>query len=154
MTALSPPVLPVTNPGTAEEGTFKSTHDDTTFYLKRWQPTSASNNATPPRALIILCHGFIEHYGRYNNIFPLFAQANIAVTAFDQRGFGLTWTKAPNPKKAHGNTTWKQQFEDIEDIIRLEKTRVDEKYGKDKLPIFLMGHSMVGLLLSSLLRIQ
>lgn len=77
------------------------------------------------------------------NLFPLFAQANIGVTAFDQRGYGETWSKHPNPNTAHGNTTWKQQFQDVEDLIRLERTRLDEKYGKDKVPIYLLGHSMV-----------
>ena len=143
MTALGPPVLPVTDPGTTEEGTFQSSHDDLTLYLKRWLPTGTTTSATPPRAQVVFVHGFIEHYGRYDNIFSLFAQANIAVTAFDQRGFGRTWQKHPTPTKAHGNTTWKQQFEDIADLVRLERARIDEQFGKDTVPLFFLGHSMV-----------
>lgn len=141
MNILSAPLIAVTDPGTAEEGTFQSSKDNLTFYLKRWLPTQSAS--IPPRANVVFVHGFIEHYGRYDNIFPVFAQSNISVTAFDQRGFGRTWTKHENPKKAHGNTTWKQQLEDIEDLVKLERTRLDEKYGKDKVPIYLMGHSMV-----------
>jgi acylglycerol lipase len=140
---LSPPVIPVTDPGTAAEDTFKSSKDDLTLYLKRWTPTTATTSSTPPRALIVFVHGFLEYYARYDNIFPLFAQSNIAVTAFDQRGFGKSWTQHSTPKKAHGNTTWKQQFEDVEDLIRLERGRLDAEYGKDKVPIYVMGHSMV-----------
>lgn len=142
---LGPPELPVIDPGYCEEASFTSSKDDLVLYLKRWIPTKAISPSEPPRALVAFCHGFIEHYGRYENIFKLFAQANIAVTAFDQRGFGRTWSKAPNPNKAHGNTTWKQQFKDIEDFIRLERARTDAKYGKDRVPIYLMGHSMVSL---------
>lgn len=144
MSEMGPPIIAVSDPGTQEEGTFQSSHDQLTFYLKRWIPTGVTTNPSiAPRAQLVFAHGFIEHYGRYDNIFKLFAQDNIAITAFDQRGFGQTWTKHPDPKKAHGNTTWKQQFEDIEDLIRLEKSRLDEKFGKDKVPIFLIGHSMV-----------
>jgi acylglycerol lipase len=144
MVALGPPVLAVNDPGTSEEGTFESSHDKLTLYLKRWIPSGVSASPSKaPRAAIVFCHGFIEYYGRYENIFKLFAQANILVTAFDQRGFGLSWTKHATPKKAHGNTTWKQQFEDVEDLIKVERSKLDEQFGKDKVPIFLMGHSMV-----------
>lgn len=88
--------------------------------------------------------GFIEHRARYINLFPLFAQANIGITAFDQRGYGETWTKHPTPNKAHGNTTWNQQFQDVEDLVRIERKRLDDKYGAStQVPIYLMGHSMV-----------
>ncbi|UZJ56489.1 hypothetical protein CBS101457_005809 [Exobasidium rhododendri] len=144
MTTLSPPVIPVTDPGTSTEDTFTSSKDGLTLYLKRWQPTTASTSSSPPRAAIVFAHGFLEYYARYNNIFPLFAQSNISVVAFDQRGFGKTWTQHATPKKVHGNTTWKQQFEDLADMIRLEKSRLDQTYGKDKVPMYLMGHSMGG----------
>jgi hypothetical protein len=140
---LGPPAIACQDPGTAEEGTFKSSKDDLTLYLKRWFPTGVTTSSTPPRALVILIHGYLEHYGRYENIFPLYAQANIAVTAFDQRGHGKTWTMHPTPKKAKGNFTWPQQFQDVEDLIRLERKRLDEQFGKDKVPIYLLGHSMV-----------
>jgi alpha-beta hydrolase superfamily lysophospholipase len=146
MAALGPPVLPVSDPGTFEEDTFESSKDKLQLYLKRWLPSGVNASPpTPPRAAIVFLHGFIEHYGRYDNVFKPFAQANIQVTAFDQRGFGRSWKKNANPKKAHGNTTWKQQFEDAEDMIRLERSRLDQKYEKDKVPLYLMGHSMVSI---------
>lgn len=140
--ALGPPAVKVEDPGTREDGTFKSSKDNLDLYYFRYLPSTASTTA--PRAHLIFSHGFIEHSGRYFNIFPLFPQANISVTAYDLRGYGWTWSKHPTPKKAHGNTTWKQQFEDLEDLVRLERKRLDGQYGVNKVPIYLMGHSMGG----------
>lgn len=46
--------------------------------------------ADEPIACMVFCHGFIEHIGRYTEIFPLYAQKGISVLAYDQRGFGKT----------------------------------------------------------------
>lgn len=139
---VSPPTLQIDNPGTRQDGTFKSTKDDSTLYYFRYLPTNAESEA--PLAHIIFTHGYAEHSGRYFYNFPLFAQANISLTGYDLRGYGLSWKKHPNPKKAHGDTSRKQQFEDLEDLIKLERKRLDEKYGNDRVPIYLMGHSMGG----------
>jgi acylglycerol lipase len=47
-------------------------------------------NADNPKACLLFCHGFIEHIGRYSDIFPTYAQRGISVACFDQRGFGKT----------------------------------------------------------------
>lgn len=165
--AASAPDVKVQDPGTRQDDTFQSSKDNLTLYLFRYLPSKAATEA--PRAHVIFSQyvvlgrlqsiactslpisffritfsGFIEHTGRYHHLFPLFAQSNISVTGYDLRGYGQTWAKHATPKKAHGNTSWKQQFEDLEDLIRLERKRLDDAYGKDKVPIFLMGHSMVG----------
>lgn len=136
------PEIKVEDPGKREDGTFESSKDQTKLYYFRYLPSTSQTK--PPLAQIIFTHGYAEHSGRYFNLFPLFAQANISITGYDLRGYGLSWTKHQNPKKAHGDTSWKQQFEDLEDLIRLERERLDKQYGKDKVPIYLMGHSMGG----------
>ncbi|PWN86578.1 alpha/beta-hydrolase [Acaromyces ingoldii] len=140
--AAQPPTVNVADPGTAEETKFQSSHDGLEFRTRKWLPSTIASK--PPRAAVVFVHGFIEHVGRYNHVFPSFAQANIYVVAFDQRGFGETWSKHKEAKKQHGNTTWKQQFEDLADLIKLQRKELDDKFGKDVVPIFLMGHSMGG----------
>lgn len=73
-----------------------------------------------------------------------FAERGIAVFAFDQRGFGQTTMKKENGGgKKYAWTSWSEQFEDLEWAVKVAK----QVEGFGDLPLFLMGHSMVSLLL-------
>ena len=110
--------------------------DEVIFYTKRWIPVPTSTPTASPRALIIFIHGFAEHIERYNHVWPQFAERNIEVYGFDQRGFGQSGP-------AHGDTTLGRQLQDIEFAIQQERMRLDGLWGDGIVPIYLYGHSMV-----------
>ncbi|KIX01694.1 uncharacterized protein Z518_09420 [Rhinocladiella mackenziei CBS 650.93] len=116
------------------EGEFM-TRDGTKLYTKSWKPESAS--AIP--AGLIFIHGFSDHINAYYNFFPTLSSFpfNIAVYAFDQRGWGRSVSK-PSDSGLTGPTP--VVLSDIHDFI-LHVSSLPETQG---LPLFLMGHSMGG----------
>lgn len=116
------------------------------YFLMHWYPAASatSTEKIQPKAAIVFVHGFAEHVKRYDNVFRLFAQAGYEVGGFDQRGYGRTWYEAPDRDRAHGWTTWDEQLTDVAHMIRLVRSRLDAQWGKDKVPMFLFGHSMGG----------
>ncbi|KAF8342953.1 Alpha/Beta hydrolase protein [Cantharellus anzutake] len=108
----------------------------TAFYTQLW--TSASGES---RAHLIYVHGFGEHVGRYEDIFPLWVNNGVSVFAYDQRGFGRTALDEEHKSATSSwcRSCWKDQVEDLEFFIGYESTRVGHN-----LPIFLMGFSMGG----------
>jgi len=110
---------------------------DTQFYTRVYVPPSP----LIPKAIVVLVHGFNDHIERYTNFHNTFAQRGIAAFAFDQRGFGRTTMKKENGAgKKYAQTSWREQFEDIEWAIK-EAKKVE---GFGDLPVFMMGHSMGG----------
>lgn len=107
--------------------------DGVKFFSKRWIPLSSQ----PPRALLIALHGFAEHVGRYDHVWPLFSRRNIEVFAYDQRGAGRSGP-------IHGDTTLNQNLTDLEYIIGQECQQLCNR-GLQDVPLFLYGHSMVWL---------
>jgi alpha-beta hydrolase superfamily lysophospholipase len=81
---------------------------------------------------MVLVHGLGEHSGRYERVGQLFADAGIAVTAFDLRGHGRT----------DGRRAYVESFDafldDVEDHIGRARKR-------DR-PVVLLGHSLGGLI--------
>lgn len=145
----------------------------TEFYTRTYSPTFAA------KAVLIFIHGFIglsmqpvdqknnkcssiivEHIARYEHVFPSYARRDIAVFAFDQRGFGRTALdpgvdgkrrqERVSRKEGYGRTSSEQQNEDIDWALRYAGEKLAE-WGKDgkTLPVFLMGHSMVSRACSS-----
>jgi acylglycerol lipase len=92
--------------------------------VRRW-------NTVDPRAELVLCHGIAEHSGRYEAVGDRFAAAGIAVTAFDQIGFGASG----------GRRAWVDQWSDVGDQIQ----RHVENAKASGLPVVLLGHSTGGL---------
>lgn len=109
----------------------------TRFYVRTYTPTE-----TAPRAILVFLHGFIEHVGRYEHVFPSWVDSGIAVFAFDQRGFGRTAEdhEQRSASSAYGKTSGSLQNDDVEWAVGAARA----KFGKE-LPLFLMGHSMVSL---------
>ncbi len=71
--------------------------------------------------------------------------------AFDQRGFGKTAQHGNEEnseqvwRREHGNTTRTLQYQDIAQMIRLQKKYYADKYGAQaNIPLFVIGHSMGG----------
>ncbi|KAK6071838.1 monoglyceride lipase [Seiridium cupressi] len=107
------------------EGTFKV--GDADLYTKSWLPDG------PPKAKLIMIHGFSDHMGRYYDFFPTLAQAGIAVYGMDQRGWGRSVTK-PSLRGLTGPTL--QVIADIAAFI--------ESQLPSDVPLFVLGHSMGG----------
>ena len=119
----------------------------TSPYTERWLPGPKSTQfytrfyptSSPPKALLVFVHGFVEHVARYTQVHTSFAHNGIAVFTYDQRGFGRTALDDQASKKGtYGQTSWAAQFEDIEWAVMYAKKEVGEE-----VPTFLMGHSMV-----------
>ncbi|KAG8699909.1 hypothetical protein FRC08_005043 [Ceratobasidium sp. 394] len=68
-------------------------HDGLRLYTRRYIPSSATGGAgtwgaSGAKAAILFVHGFIEHVGRYEHVFPRYAEKGIVVFTYDGRGFG------------------------------------------------------------------
>ena len=119
--------------------------DGSQYFLSTWYPTEGEGDRrVQPKAAVVFVHGFAEFAERYDPPFRYFAKRGYEVNGFDQRGYGRTWYYQPEPNKTHGWTSWKDQITDVSHMVNLVRTRLDAEWGKDRVPIFLMGHSMGG----------
>lgn len=98
-----------------------------TIYFQSWMPD------TSPKALLLLVHGAGEHSGRYQLFAEFFTAHNYAVAAFDHNGHG----------KSDGCPGCVSKFEDFLSDLKVFRQRLG-----DGLPVFLVGHSMGGLIAS------
>ena len=91
-------------------------------------------SAATPRAETIIVHGFGEHSGRYEALTDCLNANQFSVTGYDHRGHG----------KSEGGRGHVERFSDYEDDLALIISRVASKPAG--LPLFLIGHSMGGLI--------
>lgn len=109
------------------EGQFRGAGGLDLFY-QCWQP------GAPPRAILVIIHGFGEHGGRYMNVVNHLVPKGYAVYALDHRGHG----RSPG-KRGHING-WNEFREDVQAFLGMIQ---ESEAG---CPLFLMGHSLGGLL--------
>jgi alpha-beta hydrolase superfamily lysophospholipase len=76
------PTEPRFEAAAGETGTFV-TPDGTELALRQWGP-----NPHAPEAVILALHGFNDYGGAFDGPAPAWAALDIAVYAYDQRGFG------------------------------------------------------------------
>lgn len=109
------------------------TADGLVLPAKTWRPNGASEGApeNAPRAVVLALHGFNDYSGAFREIGPQFAEAGVAVYAYDQRGFG----GAPNRGVWPGRAALRQ---DAEAAARLLRRRYPGT------PLYLLGLSMGG----------
>jgi len=105
---------------------FWTAPDGARLALRRTVPTD------PPRALVLLFHGFGDHSGRYAHVAEWLAGRGYAVWALDQRGHG----RSPGPR---GHISRFAQF--LADVAALRKRAA----GEVAAPQVLLGHSFGGL---------
>ncbi|KAJ7726982.1 Alpha/Beta hydrolase protein [Mycena olivaceomarginata] len=123
-----------------------SSSSSSSSFTDAWLPGPYGTNfytrtfhAAKPCAVLVFVHGAAEHCGRYHALHTqLAAEHDIAVFAFDLRGFGQT---ALHPTQrsatsAYGKTDWDKQLDDVEWALR----RTGDEF--PGLPVFLMGASM------------
>jgi len=111
------------------EGSFKGVRDLTITY-QAWLPEGEAE------AVLLVVHGLGEHSGRYTNVVNHFVPLGYAVYGFDLPGHG----------RSEGAREFVERFTDYTDTLR---TYYEVVEGREKgRPIFLLGHSMGGLIAS------
>lgn len=104
-----------------------------TLFQRAWLPAN-------PERVLLLVHGFAEHCGRYEHVAAWFAAHGCAIHAYDQEGHG----------HSSGTRGHIRRFDDFLDDLELQLSRARAQH--PELPIFLVGHSMGGLIVTALAR--
>jgi len=100
--------------------------DGVRIVFRSWRP------ATPPRAVVVICHGVNSHGGQYAWVAQQFIAQGLAVLAIDLRGRG----------KSEGERFYVDAVDDyVDDVKRLVAIAKQREPG---LPVFLLGHSAGG----------
>src|SRR5437868_4745503 len=100
--------------------------DGLRLYLRRHEAVGA-------RGEIVIVHGFGEHSGRYGALTEHLLANGYSVTAYDQRGHGLS-DGLPGHVEA-----FSEYDDDLNKVIGLTRSRAAGR------PLFIIGHSMGGL---------
>jgi alpha-beta hydrolase superfamily lysophospholipase len=108
------------------EGALK-TADGDSLYWQCWMPQGN------PRAILLLAHGLAEHSGRYSHFAEFFERRGYAVYALDHLGHG----------RSNGVRCHIRCFSQFTDGLQLLLARCRADYPGT--PVFLVGHSMGGL---------
>jgi acylglycerol lipase len=131
LTGCAPNFTPPGNPGLSEpellETSFIS-YDGTELPLRVWLPPDGLDTA---RSIFIGVHGFNDYSNFIKNSALYFNRHNIAVYAYDQRGFGNA------PVRGRWGTT-EAMAQDLKTLVRL----IAQKHPDQ--PLYLLGHSMGG----------
>jgi acylglycerol lipase len=93
------------------------------LYHQSWAPDDA-------RGVVVLAHGLSEHSGRYEHVAERLVEAGLALHALDHRG--------------HGRSVGPRALVDLGTAVADLDTLVDTA-AEPGLPLFLLGHSMGGL---------
>ncbi len=101
--------------------------NDTLFFIK-------NHEVDNPKASVIITHGIAEHSGRYEKLVDQLNTANYRVVRYDLRGHGQT--EGPRGKLKN----YMQPVEDLHEIVKHVKNEFP------KIPTYLFGHSMGGLI--------
>ncbi len=92
-----------------------------------------------PERTLLLVHGWAEHGGRYDELGGWLAERGCAVHAYDQRGHG----------RSGGSRGHVRSFDELLDD--LEQVLGEVRRAHAGLPLFLLGHSMGGLVVATFL---
>lgn len=99
--------------------------------LFRWHSVESA------QANLVIVHGFAEHSGRYLHVIQALNDAGINCMAFDLRGHGRS-----GGRRVYIDA-WADYLSDVNAALRLATQRAPD------LPVYLLGHSMGGLLVMS-----
>ncbi|HVR91970.1 MAG TPA: lysophospholipase [Novosphingobium sp.] len=98
------------------------------LYWQAWLPEA------PPRAGVVIAHGYAEHLGRYEHVAAHFTALGLAVFALDHWGHG----------QSDGVPGFVPRFSAFTDGMEQLLTAVEAAH--PHLPLILLGHSMGGLI--------
>ena len=111
------------------DGNFKGVRN-VNIYYQGWLPKEHE------KAVLLVVHGLGEHSGRYLNVVKHFVPLGYAVYGLDHIGHG----------KSEGVREYVEQFADFTDTLTIFYNMVTEWQANK--PIFILGHSMGGLIAS------
>ncbi len=103
------------------------------LFRRGWVPEHA-------RASVLVVHGFAEHSGRYEHVGQWLAERGFAVHAYDHRGHG----------RSAGRRCHVERFDEYLDDLTIVLAQVRAEAPED--PVFLIGHSMGGLVVAAFAR--
>ena len=109
------------------EGYLKGIRDTDIFY-QYWLPES------PPKAVMLIVHGLAEHSGRYMNVVNHLEPLGYAIYGIDHIGHG----------KSAGKRAYVDRFQDFTKTLEIYVDMI--RNWQPQKPIFLLGHSMGGLI--------
>ncbi len=115
-----------------KDGTFKGVRDANIYY-QSWLPEGE------PKAILVIVHGLAEHSGRYMNVVNHLVPSGYAVYGIDHIGHG----------KSDGKRGYVEQFQDYTKVLKNYFDMIG-KLQPNK-PMFLIGHSMSGLISTAFL---
>jgi len=110
-----------------------SQHTNNGRYYREWLPASA------PKAIVMLVHGLGEHCRRYNALAAALNQADYALSSMDLPNHGQS-----EGKKGHVDSFASFQHAALDMHQRIKENHPDT-------PVYLLGHSMGGLISTRLL---
>ena len=110
-----------------QQGFFKGVRDANIYY-QGWLPEDES------KAVLLIVHGLAEHSGRYMNVVNHFVPLGYAVYGLDHLGHG----------QSDGTRVYVERFEDFTDTLKIYFDMV--RVWQPDRPIFLVGHSLGGLI--------
>ena len=102
---------------------------DRKLFTQTWQPGV-------PRGVFLVVHGLGEHSGRYAGLAAHFVERGWAVVALDHNGHG----------KSEGTPGFMEDIDDFVRDIHLVRQRIEFDF--PAVPLFLLGHSLGGLISS------
>lgn len=100
------------------------------IYCIEWIP------AAPPRAVLQLSHGIMEHIGRYDNFARYMADRGILVVGNNHLGHGKMAAESGNLGFFADENGWMTVVQDMHQLYQLEHAKYPD------LPYFILGHSM------------
>lgn len=109
------------------------------LYFRHWPVTSKNTPASSPKAVVILVHGLGEHCQRYESLAVHLNSAGYAVSSMD----------LPSHGKSDGIRGHINSFNDFEEALLKLHTHTQMLYHST--PLFLLGHSMGGLIATKFL---
>ena len=102
------------------------------LFRREWLPSER------PECVVVLVHGLAEHSGRYEGMGAWLAERGCAVQAYDHLGHGRSAGVRGHLRR------FSHYLDDLEVVLRFVADRHPDS------PRFLVGHSMGGLIVSSL----
>ena len=108
--------------------------DRTRLHIEQWAPAGA------PKFVVCLSHGAAEHIARYARVAGWFGERGGLTFGHDHRGQGLSGGP-------HGHVeSFSVYASDLEAVLRAQIAALPPEAHPDRIPWFLFGHSMGGLI--------
>lgn len=133
-------------PFTARDGENLAMYE---WPMEAWQ----SDDAPPPRGVVLIVHGLGEHASRYDHVARQLLDWGFAVRAYDQRGHG------ESGGARGGLSSEALLLEDLAEVVDDTRQRAQRLlHGNGEpaapLPLILLGHSLGGLVVGRFVSLQ